>query len=571
MFNIETKLWKVRTMRKNILCLFVIIVILLMLTMPLSINAVRINRTNYIKTNEVYETNNDLPLYFSWRDIDGVDFTTAIRNQSPYPSCETFAIVGALETMVQYKVGYPFGCDFSEAHLFFYSNGTIDWGSYPENDTQYLVDYGIPDEACWPYPDKLYQYPLNTTSPDWQNRTVKITSWSYLPEDRNAIKEALVNNGPVPTYFHVYRDFLYHKDGIYRHRWGKSSGPHYVTIVGYNDDPGYWIVKNSWGVNYQDNGWFNIAYGECEIEKKSFLIKDPYGKFPILYVDDDNVLGPWDGTKEHPYNKIQDAIDIAYVGYTVFVKEGTYNENIVIHKTIKLDGENRTNTIINGNGTGHVIEISAPNVRVSGFTVQNSGKLEFDAGIKTLTLDSYVDINNNIVRNNQIGIFLNYAFENSKATVENNIIMENKQGIYSHWSNNNLIKNNEIYDNEDHGIECIRSFYPRIVGNSIKNNGKYGIYLRGSSNEGMIKNNEIEENLGGIIIVDSNKNKINKNNLINNDYQAYFMNSFFNKWRRNYWSDWPRLLPKRIKGEFNFRGIPWSNFDWLPCRNPNEF
>jgi parallel beta-helix repeat protein len=554
-------------MLKKRLWLFVIIFFLLTTTIPLSINADYINKSESIKSKEITELKSDLPPYFSWRDINGVDFTTPIRDQSPYPSCESFAIVGALETMVQYKVGYPFGCDLSEAHLFFYSNGTIDWGSYPENDTQYLVDYGIPDEACWPYPDDLYQYPLNTTCSNWRNRTVKISSWSYLPEDREAIKNALVNNGPVPTFFHVYKDFLYHKDGIYRHRWGESRGPHYVTIVGYNDNPGYWIVKNSWGVNYQDNGWFNIAYGECEIEKKSFLINDPYGKFPILYVDDDNTQGPWDGSKEHPFNKIQDAIDIAYIGYTVFVIDGIYNENVVINKTIKLDGINGNNTIINGNGSGHVIVISAPDVRVSGFTVQNSGKSEFDAGIKTLTLDSNINIKNNIVKNNQIGIFLNYAYESSKATVEDNIIIENQQGIYSHWSNNNLIKNNDISDNEGHGIELVRSFYGRIIGNLIVNNGKYGLYLRGASHECLTKYNLIEGNKGGIILENTNKNIIQNNNIIDNDYQAYFENSFFNKWRRNHWSDWPRILPRRISGVINFRQIPWRNFDWIPSRN----
>ena len=105
----------------------------------------------------------DLPPYFSWRDIDGVDFTTAIRNQAPYPSCETFAIVAAVETMVQYDVGYPFGCDLSEAHLYYFSGGNTKWGSYPENNTNFLQKYGIPDESCWPYPDENYQYPLNTT------------------------------------------------------------------------------------------------------------------------------------------------------------------------------------------------------------------------------------------------------------------------------------------------------------------------------------------------------------------------------------------------------------------------
>ena len=183
----------------------------------------------------------NLPSYFSWRDINGVDFTTPIRNQAPFHSCETFAIVGALETMVQYKVGYPFGCDLSEAHLYFYSGGNLNWGSYPENDTNFLKEYGVPDEACWPYPSEVKQYPLNTTSPDWMNRTVKITDWYYLPEDINSIKNAIVNNGPVPTYFIVYDDFIYYKDGVYKHRWGNYRAIHYVSV--------YSFLLQSYGYN----------------------------------------------------------------------------------------------------------------------------------------------------------------------------------------------------------------------------------------------------------------------------------------------------------------------------------
>ena len=240
--------------------------------------------------------------------------------------------------MVQYKVGFPFGCDLSEAHLFFWSGGNINWGSYPENDTNFLRNYGIPDEACWPYPKDKYQYPLNTTCPDWQNRTVKIKNWSYLSEDPIAIKTALVTNGPVPTYFMVYKDFQQYEKGIYQHKWGRFIAPHYITIIGYDDQQGCWLCKNSWGKNWGDNGWFKVKYGECGIEKKSFFLHDVYGKFPIVYVDDNNTNGPWNGSKEYPYQYIQDGIDNAYDGYGIFVYNGTYNENVVINKTIELIG-----------------------------------------------------------------------------------------------------------------------------------------------------------------------------------------------------------------------------------------
>ena len=510
-----------------------------------------------------------LPSAFSWRDVNGVDFTTPIRNQIPYPSCETFALVGAVETMVQYKVGFPFNCDLSEAHLFFYSGGNINWGSYPENDTEFLKNYGVPDEACWPYPKDKFQYPLNTTSPDWMNRTVKITNWSYLPEDPIAIKTALVNNGPVPSYFLVYEDFLYFKKGIYEHRWGKVRGPHYMAIVGYNDDPGYWIVKNSWGTNYQDNGWVNIKYGECGIGTISFYLTGVYGKFPILYVDDDNTDGPWNGTKDHPYQTITTALKKAFPGYTIYVMSGTYDEHIVINKTVTLLGEDKETTILDGGGIGDVVTITVPGVKISGITVQNSGMQTWNAGIKTLSLNSNATIENTILQDNAIGLFLNYAYEKSWNIVKNNTIRNNQKGIFALWANNNQIAGNTITENDENGLEMERSDRATITGNIISENGACGIYLRDASRQNTITGrNVIQDNAIGLKINQSNRNKILKNNFIRNDQQAVFSNSFFTTWKRNYWDDWRFFLPRIIRGSVGLRHLSWVNVDWLPIRKP---
>lgn len=557
---------------------FLILGILIMLILPTYIASAEFTTTDNtefprcnIERLTVNFDTSDLPSYFSWRDIDGVDFTTAIRHQTPFHSCETFAIVAAVEAMVQYEVGYPFGCDLSEAHLFFCSGGNLDWGSFPENDTNYLQEYGVPDEACWPYPRTLNQYPLNTTCPDWQNRTVKIKSWGYLPEDIDVIKAAVINNGPVPTYMHVYKDFQRYKKGIYRHIWGESVAPHLVTIVGYNDDPGYWICKNSWGRGWGENGWFKIRYGECSIEKMAVLLTDVYGNFPIIYVDDNNTIGPWNGSEEYPYQHIQDAIDNAYEGYTIYVKNGTYYENIIINKTINLDGENKLNTIIDGSYIGNVIRIDKPNVRVSGFTVQNSGDKLYDAGIKTLSLYSNTTISNNIIKNNDIGIYLNFAYPVSTNLVKENIINHNREGIFSLWSDNNNIENNVIQNNTGDGIEMERSQFGIIRGNTIIDNEGCGIYLRATSNRNIVEKNNIIQNVYGIKLDRANINIIRKNNFIdNNQQQATFIHSFLNRWIRNHWSNWIRIIPKAIRGQITYYDLPWFNFDFLPSKKQIE-
>ena len=46
-----------------------------------------------------------------------------------------------------------------------------------------------------------------------------------------------------------------------------------MAIVGYNDDPGYWICKDQKGTDWGENGWFRIKYGECKIESQIIHIQ----------------------------------------------------------------------------------------------------------------------------------------------------------------------------------------------------------------------------------------------------------------------------------------------------------
>jgi len=511
----------------------------------------------------------DLPKQFSWRNVNGTDFSTPVRNMYSIPACEAFALVAAVETMVQYEIGYPFGCDLSEAHLFFCSGGDCEWGVYMEDALSYLHEYGVPDEACWPYPKDKRNYPCNTSSPDWKNRTVRITDWQYLPSNRDVIKHELITNGPVVAYFDLYKDFFLYRRGIYQHRWGKPAGGHWIAIIGYNDNQGYWLCENSWGNKWGDGGYFKIKYGECSIDSHAISIRNVTGTFPIVYVDDDNTAGPWNGTKEYPYNYIQDAIDHAYEGYTVFVRNGTYYEHVLINKTINLDGENRSKTVIDGTGAGDVITISTDRVRISGLCIQNSGQDLFDAGIKIRSFPNAAQtiIDNNIIQNNKLGI---YAYWSSWNHIKNNIIENNNDGIYLWGSYNNVIEVNQIQNNSEHGIEFEYS-QSRISGNTIINNNESGIYLNEKSNANLISGKNTLKNNGiGIELRNSNGNVILRNNLIDNQQQAYFVNSYFNKWIRNHWNDWPKLIPRSIPGKIGKRGFPWLNFDLLPAKEPFE-
>ena len=69
--------------------------------------------------------NNDLPISFSWTNINGTDYTTPIKDQSPAPTCEAYALCAAIETLMQYQTETLFQPDLSEAHLYFFAGGKI--------------------------------------------------------------------------------------------------------------------------------------------------------------------------------------------------------------------------------------------------------------------------------------------------------------------------------------------------------------------------------------------------------------------------------------------------------------
>lgn len=149
-----------------------------------------------------------------------------------------------------------------------------------------------------------------------------------------------------------------------------------------------------------------------------------------LIVDDD----PSD------YSLIQSAIDAANPGDTIYVKNGTYYENVVINKSISIIGEKKDSTFINGSGINDVIYIGTNWVNITGFTITNSGSNISDAGIELNNAQNCKIFNNNIFYNNNNGIFVNNSFENN--ITGNNISFNRHYNINLYHSNNNSIIGN---------------------------------------------------------------------------------------------------------------------------------
>lgn len=130
----------------------------------------------------------------------------------------------------------------------------------------------------------------------------------------------------------------------------------------------------------------------------------------IIYVDDDNVDGPWDGSLEHPYRFIQEAIDNANDGNTIYVFNGVYNERIVIDKSVYLIGENKNKTIVTGSKIQmRVVQINVPDVSISNFSLIDSNPTAFSQAIYASNNEyciKNVKISNCVIRDNGKGIYL---------------------------------------------------------------------------------------------------------------------------------------------------------------------
>jgi len=220
-----------------------------------------------------------LPSAFTWQDINGTDYTTPIRDQSPAPTCEAFGLCAALETEMQYKLKERYLPDLSENHLYFNAGGTIaqGWVSLT-SAAEYLMQYGVPDEGCFPDPHRAFDYPY-WSLPGWQNRTVKITEWGWIDHNVTTMKHALIDHGPLIICIHFWADFFLTPGRVYKHHDGQPVGGHVVAIVGYDDRLNAWIVKNSWGTHWGQHGWFRMAYD-------ADMISEWYGNGTgVMYVD----------------------------------------------------------------------------------------------------------------------------------------------------------------------------------------------------------------------------------------------------------------------------------------------
>lgn len=199
------------------------------------------------------------------------------------------------------------------------------------------------------------------------------------------------------------------------------------------------------------------------------------------------------------YTSIQDAINAANSGDTIFVFNGTYN-HIIINKKIKLVGEDKYKTIIDGKQSTDTVHIKSDQVEISGFTITNSSREKwYHAGIRLNS--SNIEIKNNIIKNNMLGVF--------GKRVENVVVYHNN------FINDSLTFS--LYDMEEEPVVFSEKYFNHFVQfNTV--NGKPLIYLKNQ------KNINIPNDAGQVIAVSCQGLKIQDMVLDHTDYGCMLVN-----------------------------------------------
>jgi len=234
------------------------------------------------------------------------------------------------------------------------------------------------------------------------------------------------------------------------------------------------------------------------------------------------------------YGSIQEALDNAEDGDTVFVKKGVYVENPVVRKPVTLIGEDRTATVIDVTAG---LKVESDGVTVTGFTI-------YDGHDGISLAGSYCDISGNKIKNATHGIVV-FGYENS---ISNNIFesIGLSSAIQLNFANRNYITGNYI-DSCVEGIQIWqKSNNNTITENVIANCRGTAIGFQ-YSNDNILTRNNISNSGCGTGIYVSNQNTITNNNYVDNTVH-FSANEWYaltwghtasiNTINRNYWSDY---------------------------------
>jgi C1A family cysteine protease len=196
--------------------------------------------------------------------VDLRKWASPIEDQGSLGSCTGQAIAGAIEL-----IGRKNSKIHDVSRLFIYYQervliGTVhyDSGAYIRDGIKVTYTHGAPLERFWPY--DINRFKIKPTANAYSDAKKRRVTGYKRCLDFKTVKSAVAAGNPVVFGFNVYTSFNnINRTGIMTYpnkARERFLGGHAVCIVGYRDIDSRFIVRNSWGPGWGDNGYFYLPY-----------------------------------------------------------------------------------------------------------------------------------------------------------------------------------------------------------------------------------------------------------------------------------------------------------------------
>lgn len=202
------------------------------------------------------------PRAFDWRDYNIIN--PRVRDQGECGSCWAISTVSSLEAIYSWHARES--VELSEQELIDCSKKDFGCdGGWFESALEYVSrkqSQWLTTSRDYPYSGRKNEY---CRAHDILSRFRVLGGEKIRQDDEEALREALITKGPLPVALHVTANMYLYNSGIF---WdqacNKNSVNHAVLLVGYGEDERlgpYWILKNSWGNQWGEGGYFKIMRG----------------------------------------------------------------------------------------------------------------------------------------------------------------------------------------------------------------------------------------------------------------------------------------------------------------------